>query len=205
MKFKLNRAQVVQTWVAVVAALSTCAHAQSTSSAAPAAIPAAAPVSAASQPVGVQAVGQVLQNTTSTPIRGDISAQKVVRGPDGKDVFSPATNLVKGDVIQFSATFTNNNAVAIRFDPQIAIPPDTELVAGSIKPPSGKLVKTPAGTQTVVWTVPSLPPRTWVVASMRVRYTREVAPPAAPTGPASAAAPASATSAVVPPAPAASQ
>ncbi len=149
---------------------------------------AARPVSAASSAqsddasAGARAVGKIIQPPSETPVKGEISAQKVVRDASGKEQFEPATNLVLGDIIQFNATFTNMNPIAIKFDPQISIPADTALIAGSIQPPQGRLVKLASGDR-VVWAVPHLPPVTWVGASMRVRYTRAADPAPTPTTP----------------------
>ncbi len=120
---------------------------------------------------GAIAVGRVVQNATSTPIKGEVAAQKVVIDAQGKERFEPAVNLQDGDLIQFNATFTNLNPMGIRFDPQLSVPANTQLVPGSIRPPQGRVVRV-ANSQAVAWSVPDLPPMTWVGASIRVRYVR---------------------------------
>jgi hypothetical protein len=157
---------------------------------------ASGPASSAS---GSQAVGKVVQGPGTTPVQAEVQTHKVVIDARGKERFEPASGLFKGDIVQFTGIFTNRNAIGIRFDPRLSVPPNTTLVPGSIQPASGQLT-TMGGAPVVAWTVPHLPPNTQVKASLRVRY--EGLPPevASAVGPAASSAASTAAAAASAPA-----
>ena len=73
------------------------------------------------------------------PVETRLEARKVDVAADGKESFSPAEAAKPGDVLEYTATYRNTTDSPIRnLEATLPIPPQTELVAGSIRPANAK-------------------------------------------------------------------
>jgi uncharacterized repeat protein (TIGR01451 family) len=68
-----------------------------------------------------------------------LEARRVDTSGDGKESFSPAEAAKPGDVLEYTASYRNTTASPIaNLEATLPIPPQTELVAGSVRPANAK-------------------------------------------------------------------
>jgi uncharacterized repeat protein (TIGR01451 family) len=73
------------------------------------------------------------------PLESTLEQQKVVRAADGSESRAAASSVRPGDVIEYVATYRNTGRAPITdVAATMPIPPNTEFVAGSARPASGK-------------------------------------------------------------------
>jgi uncharacterized repeat protein (TIGR01451 family) len=73
------------------------------------------------------------------PVETRLEARKVEVAADGKESFSPAEAAKPGDVLEYTATYRNTtNSPIANLEATLPIPPQTELVAGSVRPANAK-------------------------------------------------------------------
>jgi len=71
----------------------------------------------------------------ANPVASRLEARKVVVAADGKESLVAAESARPGDVIEYTATYSNAGRSAVRnLEATLPIPHDTELVAGSARP-----------------------------------------------------------------------
>lgn len=73
------------------------------------------------------------------PVESRLEARKVVIAADGKETLVAADAARPGDVIEYAATYRNRGRDPVRnLEATLPIPPNTELVAGSVRPATAK-------------------------------------------------------------------
>jgi uncharacterized repeat protein (TIGR01451 family) len=73
------------------------------------------------------------------PVETRLEARRVEVAADGKESFSPAEAAKPGDVLEYTATYRNTTASPLgNLEATLPIPPQTELVAGSVRPANAK-------------------------------------------------------------------
>ena len=73
------------------------------------------------------------------PLESTLEQQKVVRAADGSESRAAATSVRPGDVIEYVATYRNTGRAPITgVEATVPVPPNTEYVAGSARPATGK-------------------------------------------------------------------
>ncbi len=84
------------------------------------------------------AFGQKAPASNSNPLEVTLARTKVAI-ENGKEISQKADIAKPGDVIEEVATYKNNSSGTLKdFVPMLPIPPNTELLAGSVKPASAK-------------------------------------------------------------------
>lgn len=74
-----------------------------------------------------------------SPIQTRLEARKVVVAANGQETFAPAESARPGDVIEYAATYRNSGRAAVsNLEATLPIPPHTEFVPGSARPPSAQ-------------------------------------------------------------------
>lgn len=87
--------------------------------------------------IAVLVAPAVAQQKASVETR--LEARRVDTAADGKESFSPAEAAKPGDVLEYTATYRNTTDAPIRnLEATLPIPPQTELVAGSVRPANAK-------------------------------------------------------------------
>lgn len=80
---------------------------------------------------GQNALAQAAKNDVVVTLK----AQKVLRGPDGKEVLKVADRATPGEVIQYDAIYKNQGKDGVRnLVPTLPIPPGLEYIPDSAKP-----------------------------------------------------------------------
>jgi len=73
------------------------------------------------------------------PLESTLEQHKVVRAADGSESLAPAAAVKPGDVIEYVATYRNSGRAPITgVEATVPVPPNTEYVAGSARPATGK-------------------------------------------------------------------
>lgn len=73
------------------------------------------------------------------PVVSHLEARKVVATADGRESFGSAGLARPGDVIEYVATYRNTGREPVKnLVATLPIPPDTELVPGSVRPATAK-------------------------------------------------------------------
>lgn len=160
----------------------------------------------------VTSAGAYAQFAPARDVTVELKGQKIVRLADGKESRESAGQAKPGDVIEYTATYTNRSKAAVKnVAATLPVPSETEYVAGSAQPagaqaalvdgvyqamPLKRQVKLANGTmetrdvplaeyRTLRWQVGELAPGKDFVATARVRVSATpVTTPAAPAIPA---------------------
>jgi uncharacterized repeat protein (TIGR01451 family) len=160
----------------------------------------------------VTSAGAYAQFAPARDVTVELKGQKIVRLADGKESRESAAQAKPGDVIEYTATYTNRSKTAVKnVAATLPIPNETEYVAASAQPagaqaalidgvyqamPLKRQVKLANGAvetrdvplaeyRTLRWQVGELAPGKDFVASARVRVSATpITVPAAPAAPA---------------------
>ena len=69
------------------------------------------------------------------PVETRLEARKVTRAADGRETLGPAESVRPGDVIEYTATYRNKGAAAVKnLEATLPIPANTELLAATARP-----------------------------------------------------------------------
>lgn len=84
-------------------------------------------------------VSGVAQAQQKGPLESTLEQHRVVRAADGSESLAPAAAVRPGDVIEYVATYRNSGRAPITgVEATMPIPPNTEFVAGSARPATGR-------------------------------------------------------------------